>query len=36
MKKMQTKVGKLKAGYWTLVSAVSAMMISVIDRKSVV
>ena len=29
MKKMQTKVGKLKAGYWTLVSAVSAMMISV-------
>ena len=29
MKKMQTKVGKLKAGYWTLVAAVSAMMISV-------
>ena len=29
MKKLQTKVGKLKAGYWTLVSAVSAMMISV-------
>ena len=29
MKKLQTKVGKLKAGYWTLVAAVSAMMISV-------
>ena len=29
MKKMQTKIGKLKAGYWTLVAAVSAMMISV-------
>lgn len=29
MKKMQTKVGKLKVGYWTLVSAVSALMFSV-------
>lgn len=29
MRKLQTKVGKLKAGYWTVVSAVSALMISV-------
>ena len=29
MKKMQTKVGKLKVGYWTFVSAVTAMMFSV-------
>ena len=29
MKKMQTKVGKLKVGYWTLVLAVSALMFSV-------
>ena len=29
MKKMQTKVGKLKVGYWKLVSAVSALMFSV-------
>ena len=29
MKKIQTKVGKLKVGYWTLVSAVSALMVSV-------
>ena len=29
MRKLQTKVGKLKAGYWTVISAVSALMISV-------
>lgn len=29
MRKLQTKFGNLKAGYWTVISAVSALMISV-------
>ena len=29
MRKLQTKFRKLKAGYWTVISAVSALMISV-------
>lgn len=29
MRKLQTKFGNLKVGYWTVISAVSALMISV-------